>query len=90
MCDRHAPEYPALDEFFANMPVYKINTQKLRSFVAHRMESGISGATCSRNFALLRRVFTLAIEEKLIQGKLKFPMQEESDPREGFVEAASI
>ena len=78
--------FKALDEFFANMPVYKINTQKLRSFVAHRMDSGISGATCNRNLALLRRMFTLAIEEKLIQGNPKFPMQEESDPREGFVE----
>jgi integrase len=76
--------FKALDEFFANMPVYQITTQKLRSFVSQRMEQGISGATCNRNLALLRRMFTLAIEEKLIQSKPKFPMQKESDPREGF------
>jgi integrase len=82
--------FKALDEYFANMAVLSITTDALRDFVAKRMENGVSGPTCNRNLALLRRMFMLAKREGKIQNVPYFPMQKESSARKGFVEQAEF
>ena len=82
----HRHFFKQLDDFFANMPVIAITTDVLREFVSKRMKEGVSGPTCNRNLALLRRMFKLAQREGKIQNVPYFPMQKESAPREGFVE----
>jgi len=78
--------FAAVDEFFSGMAVYKITTARMREFVAHRMEEGLSGPAVNRDLALLRVMLNLAVAERMIQSASKVPMQKESDPREGFVE----
>jgi integrase len=78
--------FRAVDEFFGGMPVYKITTAKMREFVAHRMEQGLTGPAVNRDLALLRLMLNLAVAERMIQSASKVPMQREAEPREGFVE----
>jgi integrase len=76
-----------LDEFFAGMNVQAITTDTIRMFVAKRKdEDGVEGPTCNRNLAALRRMFKLAQREGKVSSTPYFPMQQESEPREGFVE----
>jgi integrase len=82
----HRAFFKQLDDFFGGMSVIAITTDVLRDFVSKRMKEGISGPTCNRNLAALRRMFKLAQREGKIQVVPYFPMQKESAPREGFVE----
>lgn len=82
--------FKALDECFSGMAVLSITTDVLRDFVAKRMDNGVSGPTCNRNLALLRRMFMLAKREGKIQNVPYFPMQKESPARKGFVEQAEF
>src|SRR6185437_2557170 len=82
----HRNFFKQLDDFFAGMPVLAITTDVLREFVAKRMADGITGPTCNRNLAVLRRMFYLAQREGKIQHVPYFPMQKESPARTGFVE----
>jgi integrase len=51
-----------------------------------RMENGVAGPTVNRNLAMLRRMFKLAERESKVSNVPYFPMQKESEPREGFLE----
>jgi integrase len=75
-----------LDDFFAGMAVQSITTDVLREFVADRKAHGVSGPSCNRYFARLRRMFKLAHREGKVSAIPYFPMSQESEPREGFVE----
>ena len=72
--------FKPLDEFFAKMPVIAITADKLKEFVAKRMEKVAAGPTCNRNLALLRGMFKLAEREGKISHTPYFPMQKESEP----------
>jgi len=58
----------------------------LRDFSAKRMVNGVAGPTVNRNLAMLRRMFRLAERESKVSNVPYFPMQKESEPREGFLE----
>jgi len=76
-----------LDDFFGGMKVQAITTDVLRNFVAHRKEEDdVEGPTVNRNLAMIRRMFKLAQREGKVSNTPYFPMQQESEPREGFVE----
>jgi integrase len=75
-----------LDDYFAGMNVISITTDVLRDFSAKRIECGVSGPTVNRNLAMLRRMFKLAEREGKVSKVPYFPMQKESEPREGFLE----
>jgi integrase len=75
-----------LDDYFGGMNVASITTDVLRDFSAKRMEDGVTGPTVNRNLAMLRRMFKLAEHENRVSIVPYFPMQKESEPREGFLE----
>ena len=75
----------ALDEYFAGMPVTAIGGV-IRKFVTERAAAGVSGPTINRSLAYLRRMFKLAQQQGRVSNVPYFPMQRESEPREGFVE----
>ena len=75
-----------LDDYFGGMNVANITTDVLRNFSAKRMEDGVAGPTINRNLAMLRRMFKLAEREGKVSHVPYFPMQKESEPREGFLE----
>jgi len=72
------------------MAVLSITTDALRDFVAKRMENGVSGPTCNRNLALLRRMFVLRSEKVRFNPLLTFQCRKESSARKGFVEQAEF
>lgn len=82
----HRDFFKPLDDYFAGMPVIAITSDVLRDFVKQRMDGGVSGPTCNRNLASLRRMFHLAQREGKIQNVPYFPMQKEHAARTGFVE----
>jgi len=75
-----------LDDYFGGMNVASITTDVIRDFSAKRMEGGVSGSTVNRNLAMLRRMLKLAEREGKVSNVPYFPMQKESEPRQGFVE----
>src|SRR6266699_1095446 len=75
-----------LDDYFGGMNVANITTDVLRDFSSKRMENGVAGPTVNRNLAMLRRMFKLAEREGKVSNVPYFPMQKESEPREGFLE----
>jgi integrase len=76
-----------LDDFFGGMNVRNITTDLIREFKAKRMgEGGVLGPTVNRNLAMLRRMFRLAQREGKLSVVPYFPMEQESEPREGFLE----
>ncbi len=76
----------ALDDYFKGMRVVAITEHMLRKFKAERVENGVAGPTCNRSLAYLRRMFKLAQQQGKVSNVPYFPMQRESEPREGFVE----
>jgi len=79
----------ALDDYFAGMSVTAIGGM-LRKFVNDRGAAGAAGPTINRNLAYLRRMFKLAQQQGKVPYVPYFPMQRESEPREGFVERADF
>jgi len=75
----------ALDDYFAGVPVSAIGSL-IRKFVNDRKAAGIGGPTINRNLAYLRRMFKLAERQGKVSHVPYFPMQRESEPREGFLE----
>jgi hypothetical protein len=49
-------------------------------------EGGVIGPTVNRNLAMLRRMFRLAQREGKVSTIPYFPMEQESEPRDGFLE----
>ncbi len=76
----------ALDDYFKGMSVVAITEHTLRKFKAGRMENGVAGPTCNRSLAYLRRMFKLAQRQGKVANVPYFPMERESEPREGFLE----
>jgi integrase len=68
------------------MSAVAITVHTLRKFKAERMANGASGPTCNRALAFLRRMFKLAQQQGKVTSAPYFPMERESEPREGFVE----
>jgi len=79
----------ALDDYFAGMSVTAIGGT-LRKFVNDRSVGGAAGPTINRNLAYLRRMFKLAQQQGMVSYVPYFPMQRESEPREGFVERPDV
>jgi integrase len=79
-----------LDKFFKNMPIFRIDTDKLRKFRAWRLKNGAAKATVNRNLGLLRSMLNKAYKDGKLRSVPHFPMfSEESLPiRQGFVDPA--
>jgi len=75
----------ALDDYFRGLPVRAIGLL-IRKFVDDRKAAGIAGPTINRNFAYLRRMLKLAERQGKVSHIPYFPMQRESEPRQGFLE----
>jgi integrase len=77
-----------LDEMFAKHRAGNITTAKIREFIGKRKADGIPNATINRSLAALRRMFYLALEDKLIRFDdiPHFPMLAEDNVRKGFLD----
>lgn len=76
-----------LDKFFKRTPVTYITTDLLRRYIESRRKEGAADPTIRRNLTMLRSMLNLARKE----GRLRladvphFPMPQDSQPRQGFV-----
>lgn len=72
--------------YFGNYRARAITGEKLVKYVAHRQAESASNATINRELACLRRAFNLAARAGRVVSKPYFPMLQEDNVREGFLE----
>ena len=75
-----------LDHFFSGFRAPAITTARAREFAVKRQADGASNATINRELALLRRMFSLAVEDGTLRTAPRFSMLKEAAPRRGFLE----
>ena len=63
-----------------------ISTPLIRTFITGRLAAGASPAEINRELALLKRMFSLAVEAQKLHAKPRIPMLEEHNTRRGFFE----
>jgi integrase len=75
---------------FARIPIPKLNTSHIRSYITARLEKGRKNATINRELSLLRRAFTLGVEHDPPKASAvpRIKMLEENNVRQGFFEHA--
>src|ERR1700735_4141490 len=79
-----------LDGFFAGKLVKNITTQLLRKFIEKRQGEGAGNATINRNLALLRKMMNVARQDGVLTVVPFFPMLQEDNVRQGFVESTEF
>ena len=75
-----------LDKFFAGQRVTTLATVRIRQYIAVRQAGGASNGTINRELALLRRMFSLAMQDGTLKVRPYVPVLKESPPRKGFLE----
>jgi len=75
-----------LDAFFGGVKVSSITTAFLKDFIKKRLAEGASPSTVNRNLSLLRRMVYQAHREDPSVFVPYFPMLDEPEPRQGFLE----
>ena len=77
---------PFLDEHFKNWKASSITAKAVDSFVAAYRATGVTNSTVNRSLAMLRRMFNLASQRKLVFEIPHISFLPENKPRQGFVE----
>jgi integrase len=62
----------------------KINTRKMKAYVEHRQEAGVSNATINRELASLSKMFSVARANDMPVHMPVIPRLKEADARKGF------
>jgi integrase len=75
-----------VEEFFLHNRALAITTSRIREYITRRQAAKASNGTINRELALLRRMFTLAVQDGTLRAVPYFPMLKESAPRKGFFE----
>jgi len=75
---------PALGHLLAS----RFSTKQAREYASRRQTESASNATINRELAIVRRGYSLGLEEDppLVRRAPRIPKLEESDPRQGFIE----
>jgi integrase len=76
--------------FFDDDLAVDIRTPRIRQYIRVKQEEGYSNGTINRQLAALRRMFSLLIEDELLESMPHFPMLPEADPRQGTIEPADF
>lgn len=77
-----------LDEFFKNYRALGITTERVSEFTKKRQEEGVSDGYINLSLSMLRRMFSLAVEDgRLQRSNVPFiRMLKATPPRKGFLE----
>lgn len=79
----------ALKTFFLSYRrAVTITTSDVREFIAKRQKDAVSNATINRELAVLKRMFTLALQVEKLPRRPHIPMLEENNVRTGFFSEA--
>ncbi|OFW03722.1 MAG: hypothetical protein A3H96_04305 [Acidobacteria bacterium RIFCSPLOWO2_02_FULL_67_36] len=79
-----------LSPFFHGWRMVNISTPDIRKFADIRTSAGASNAEVNRELALLKRMFSLAMQGGKLLYRPHIPMLRESAPRSGFFEADQL
>ena len=75
-----------LTPVFGGRRMTNITTSDVRAFTVSRLEAGASRAEVNRELAILKRMFTLALQAGKLLHRPHIPMLKESNVRTGFFE----
>ncbi len=76
-----------LKPFFGNKRMKNIDMRDVRQYVMQRRDEGAADATINREIAILKRAFSIAVDEGRLARMPKITMLPEDNVREGFFEA---
>jgi integrase len=75
-----------LKTHFAGMRASEITTHRMREYARKRLALGAAPGTVNRDFGVLSRMFTLAMQADRIGRRPHIPRLRENPPRQGFME----
>jgi len=76
----------ALLAYFGDYKAHSVGTDRVKAYLAKRLEAGAANATINRELAALKRMFSLGIQAEKIHRKPYIPMLKENNVRTGFFE----
>jgi len=81
-----------LKKSFQGMRATDITTDRIKAHIEKRMKEGLSNASINRELAVLKRMFSLAVQSTPPKVNLipYIPMLKESNSRKGFLSLKSI
>ena len=79
-----------IEPFFRNSRAMSITPADVMKFIQGRQEAGASNAEINRELSVIRRAFTLAIENGKLLHRPKFRLLPEHNARQGFFEADQL
>jgi|SRR5579872_1656819 len=77
-----------VDDYFSGWRAADITTDAIRKFVCKRQQEKAANGTINRSLALLRRMFSLGVQDGKVRDVPHFPMLREATPRKGFLDHA--
>ena len=75
-----------LKTFFRGMRAADITTATMREYAKRRLAEGATAGTVNRDFGVLSRLFTLALQAGQVSRRPYIPRLPEGQPRQGFME----
>lgn len=75
-----------LKPVFQGKRLLTLSTADVRAYVATRKDAGAANATINRELAILKRMFSLAVQAGKLHAKPHIPMLQENNTRRGFFE----
>jgi integrase len=72
--------------YFGDSKAHSVGTDRVKAYIAKRLEAKAANATINRELAALKRMFNLGIQAGKIHRKPYIPMLEEDNVRKGFFE----
>src|SRR5262249_28891620 len=76
----------ALEPAFSGRRMADISTPDVRAYIAARQAEGAANATINRELAILKRMYTLAMQAGKLLHRPHIPMLKERNARQGFFE----
>ena len=84
--DRCSLSIKHLGRFFGGWRAAEITTDKIRTYIARRLDDGAANGTINRELATLKRMFNMAIRSGKLRDKPFVEMLKERNVRSGFVD----
>jgi site-specific recombinase XerD len=76
--------------YFGDYKAHDVGTDRVKAYVAQRLEQGAANPTVNRELAALKRMYNLGLQSETIHRKPYIPMLKENNTRKGFLSMASL